>query len=215
MYGVKVLAVGILLVLATLLPPELKAQNQSSVRKIIVEGNQRIETGTVLSNLLIQEGDPFDNRRINKSLKRLFGTGYFADISIKRQGDSLVVKVIENPVINRIAFEGNLRIKDDILTNEVVLKPRVVFTRTKVQKDVKRILDVYAVNGRFAATVDPKLIRLPQNRVDLVFEIDEGPLTKVKSIRFVGNSKFDDDDLKSVIKTEEANSSQHKPRSTQ
>jgi outer membrane protein insertion porin family len=114
-----------------------------------------------------------------------------------------VVNVVENPVINRIAFEGNKRIEDSQLQNEVSLRPRVVFTRTKVQNDVKRILDIYRVNGRFAATVEPKIIQLEQNRVDLVFEIDEGPLTKIEKIRFVGNKVESDSDLKKVLKTKE------------
>ena len=155
------------------------------VGEIIVEGTQRIETGTVRSYLLLQRGDSFDARRIDQSLKSLYATGLFADVAISRVQQKLIVRVVENPVINRIAFEGNLRIEDELLQKEVTLRPRVVFTRTKVQQDVKRILDVYRVNGRFAATVDPKVIRLDQNRADLVFEIEEGPLTKVEKINFI------------------------------
>ncbi len=184
--------------------PQADAQGRPAVREIVVEGNQRIETGTVRSYILIQEGDPFDARRIDQSLKSLFATGLFADVNIRRQSDALLINVVENPVINRIAFEGNNRLEDDFLRAEVNLKPRVVFTRAKVQADVKRLLEVYRVNGRFGATVDPKVIQLPQNRADLVFEIDEGPLTNVKSIRFVGNKEFDDDDLRDVIQTTEA-----------
>ena len=182
---------------------EAHAQSRPTVREIIIEGNQRIETGTIRSYLLIQEGDPFNLRRINQSLKSLFATGHFADVSINRQADALLVNVVENPLINRIAFEGNKRIEDDLLKSEITLKPRLVFTQSKIQSDVKRILDVYRVNGRFGAKVDPKVIQLPQNRADLVFEIDEGPLTSVSSIRFIGNRVFDDDDLRDVILTKE------------
>ena len=181
----------------------LVAEDPSIVEKVVVEGNQRIETGTIRSYLLIQEGDLFSRRRLDQSLKSLYATGYFADLSIKLKDKTLVVKVIENPVINRIAFEGNLRVEDEILKNEITLKPRVVFNRSKVQKDVEKLLNIYRVNGRYAATVDPKVILLPQNRADLVFEIDEGPLTKVDSIRFIGNKSFDDSDLKSIISTKE------------
>ena len=115
------------------------------VGEIVVEGTQRIEPDTVRSYLLLQRGDIFDPRRIDQSLKSLFATGLFADVTISRVNQNLIVRVVENPVINRIAFEGNLRIEDELLEKEVTLRPRVVFTRTKVQLDVKRILDVYRV----------------------------------------------------------------------
>lgn len=173
------------------------------VREIVVEGNQRIEVGTVLSYMLVKEGDAFDNRRIDRSLKSLFATGLFADVTMRRQGESLIVNIIENPVINRIAFEGNSKIKDDDLSAELSLRPRVIYTRTKVQNDVKRILTLYRRKGRFAATVEPKVIQLEQNRVDLVFEINEGKWTEVRNIRFVGNREYSDSRLREVIRTRE------------
>lgn len=179
------------------------AQSPGVVRGIVVEGTQRIEPATVRSYLLIQVGDPFDPSRIDRSLKSLFATGLFADVAISRRGDNLVVKVVENPIISRIAFEGNERIKDETLEEEISLKPRVIYTRTKVQSDVRRILTLYRRSGRFAATVEPKVIQLPENRVDLVFEIDEGPKTEIASIRFVGNKAFSDSELRSVIRTRE------------
>lgn len=179
------------------------AQSGEIVREIVVEGSQRIEPATVRSYLLIQEGDVFNPGRIDRSLKSLFATGLFADVSLRRQGDTLIVYVVENPVINRIAFEGNERLDDEILDSEVSLRPRVIYTRTKVQNDVKRILTLYRRNGRFAATVDPKVIQLPQNRVDLVFEINEGKLTEVRKIRFVGNREYSDSRLRDVIRTRE------------
>lgn len=179
------------------------AQNAGTIEKIIVEGTQRIEPETVKSYLLIQEGDSFDPARIDRSLKSLFATGLFADVTLRRQGDTLVVNVVENPVINRIAFEGNDKLDTSELESEVSLRPRVIYTRTKVQNDVKRILSIYRRSGRFAATVEPKVIQLPQNRVDLVFEINEGDLTEIRSIRFVGNRKFSDGRLRSVIQTKE------------
>ena len=114
-----------------------------------------------------------------------------------------MIQIDENPIINRIAFEGNERIKDDLLSDEVELRSRVVFTRTKVQNDVARVVEIYRRSGRFAATVDAKIIELPQNRVDLVFEIDEGPSTKIKRINFIGNRRFSDGDLRDVILTKE------------
>ncbi|MBT4938701.1 MAG: outer membrane protein assembly factor BamA, partial [Rhodospirillaceae bacterium] len=195
------------MVLAVALPISAQAQNVAQksfiVEEIVVQGTHRIEQSTVRSYLLLQEGDNFDRRRVDQSLKSLFATGLFADVVISREGKTLFVKVVENPVINRIAFEGNKRIDEADLQKEVVLRPRVVFTRTKVQADVKRVLEVYRVNGRFGATVVPKIIQLPQNRADLVFEIDEGPLTKVERISFVGNKAESDSDLRSVIRTKE------------
>ena len=179
------------------------AQQGGAIREILVSGNQRVESETVKSYLAVAEGDPFDDGKIDKSLKALFATGLFADVNIRREGDSLAVRVVENPVINRVAFEGNHHVKTDQLEKEVQLKARSVYTRTKVQTDVKRILELYRHNGRFAATAEPKLIELPQNRVDLVFEIAEGDSTSVERISFLANRQFDDDDLKQILQTKE------------
>ncbi|MDH5410021.1 MAG: outer membrane protein assembly factor BamA, partial [Alphaproteobacteria bacterium] len=156
---------------------------------IVVQGNQRVEPETIVSYMSIHQGDPIRTGDINDSLKRLFATGLFADVSVRREGNFLIVRVVENPIINRIAFEGNLRVKEEDLSREVQLRPRVVYTRTRVQSDVKRILDVYRQRGRFGATVEPKIILLEQNRVDLVFEIAEGPLTAIERISFIGNKR--------------------------
>src|SRR5262245_54536897 len=174
------------------------------IANIRVEGNQRIEAETVLSYMQLSPGDHFDAARIDKALKNLFASGLFADVSLRREGDDLVVTVVENPIINRLAFEGNSHIKDADLQNEVQLRPRTVYTATKVQADAKRILDIYRRSGRFAATVEPKVIPLEQNRVDLVFEIHEGDVTEVRRIDFVGNKVFSDGDLRSEILTQES-----------
>lgn len=175
-----------------------------TVREIRIEGTERIEPETVRSYLAIQPGDPFDSDRVDRSLKALYATSLFADVSIKRDGDALIVSVVENPIINRISYEGNKKLKDDALGKELKLQPRTVFTRTKVQADVKRILELYRRNGRFSATVDPKVIQLPQNRVDLVFEIHEGSNTGIKAIEFVGNREFDAAALKGILSTKES-----------
>lgn len=176
----------------------------ATVGDVLVEGAQRIEADTIRSYLLIQKGDPFDAERIDRSLKSLFATGLYADVSIRRQGNNLVVTVVENPVINRVAFEGNKKIGDETLTAEITLRPRVIYTRTKVQNDVRRILQLYRRSGRFAATVEPKVIRLAQNRIDLVFEINEGEATAVQKIRFVGNKEFSDSKLREAVRTKES-----------
>lgn len=173
------------------------------IQGIAVQGSQRIEPATVRTYVTVREGDAFDPARIDASLKNLFGTGLFADVSITRQDNILVIRVVENPIINRISLEGNDKIKDDDLTKEMQLRPRVVYTRSKVQQDVEKILELYRRKGRFAARVDPKVIELPQNRVDVVFEISEGSPTYVRTINFVGNSAYDDDTLRNVVLTRE------------
>lgn len=180
------------------------AQTSQTITDIRVEGNRRIESATVKSYLLFAVGSPYNRGRVDKSLKALFNTGLFADVTIRREGSAVVVSVVENPIINRLAFEGNLRIEDDILSAEVQLRPRVVYTRARVQSDVQRILTVYRRSGRFAAVVDPKVIQLPQNRVDLVFEINEGEETGIRKIRFTGNKHFSDSRLLEKIATTES-----------
>jgi len=175
-----------------------------AVAAIDVSGNQRIEAATVRSYMRIGVGDAYDPALVDESLKSLFATGLFADVTIRRQGNVLVVNVVENPIINRLAFEGNRRIDDATLEQEVRLRPRVVYTRSRVQADVQRILQVYRRNGRFAATVEPKVIQLEQNRVDLAFEINEGPLTGIRRIDFIGNEEFTDGKLKSALATKES-----------
>jgi outer membrane protein insertion porin family len=175
-----------------------------TVREIRIEGTERIEPETVRSYLTVQPGDAFSTENVDKSLKSLFATGLFADVVLRRQGDALIVHVVENPIINRIAFEGNHKFDDKAISDELQLRPRTVYTRTKVQADVTRILDLYRRSGRFAATVEPKVIPLDQNRVDLVFEIDEGSVTRISSINFVGNRRFGSSRLQQAISTKES-----------
>lgn len=173
------------------------------IRDIQVVGTERIEPATVLTYLDIGVGDQMAQETMDTALKSLFATGLFADVSLRQKGNTLEVTVIENPVINEIAFEGNDKVKDEELLGEIQLRPRQVFTRTKVQADTTRLYQVYRRNGRFAVSIEPKVIKLDQNRVNLVFEVDEGPVTYVRSIKFVGNSHFSDDRLRSEVSTAE------------
>src|SRR6202022_4167589 len=184
--------------------PSLAQMGGGTISDIRIEGAQRIEPETVRSYLLIQPGESWDDERVDKSLKALFTTGLFADVNLSRVGNTLVVRVVENPIINRIAFEGNNKIDEKDLTAEIQLRPRVVYTRTRVQNDVTRILDLYRRHGRFGATVEPKVIQLSENRVDLVFEINEGEYTGVRSINFVGNRQYSDGKLRGVLQTKES-----------
>lgn len=190
--------------------PESKAihlggdEDQGIIKNIRITGTQRVEPTTILSYMSLQAGDPFDTDKLNQSVKKLFATGLFADVSVNRLGDVLEISVKENPVINKIAFEGNDRIKDEDLMNEIQLRERMVYTVSRVQSDNNRILQLYKRSGRYGISVEPKIIERPQNRVDLVFEINEGAKTEIRRISFVGNKNFSDSSLRSVINTKES-----------
>ena len=179
------------------------ASAAGTIQSIKVEGNQRIETGTILSYMLVQPGDPFDPDRLDRSLKTLYATGLFQDVRLDRQGDTLVVHLVENPLVNRVAFEGNHKLTDDQLRPEMQLKPRAVFTPALAETDRQHILDLYAKHGYYDARVDPQIIRLDQNRVDVVFQIHDGPSTLIAKIAFVGNRAFSEDRLSEVINSRE------------
>ncbi len=196
-----VIAVMLLLTLSAM---PAAAQSGPAIRDIVVEGNQRIEISTIQNYLTLQPGAAYSPAEADKSLKALFATGLFSDVNLRLQGSTLLVRVTENPVINRLVFEGNRRIQADQLRSELQLKPRQIYTRAKVQADTQRIQQIYRRSGRFAATIEPKVIQLEQNRVDLVFEINEGPLTGVSSIRFIGNKRFSDSRLREEIQTKES-----------
>lgn len=174
-----------------------------TIQAIRVEGNQRIEEGTIRSYMLVRPGDAFDPDRIDRSLKTLYATGLFQDVTLRRDGDALVVRVVENPIVNRIAFEGNHKLNDEQLRGELQLRARAVFTPQLAQADRQRLLNLYARRGRFAATVEPKIIRLGQNRVDVVFEINEGDTTLISRIAFVGNHAFGEGRLREVVNSRE------------
>ncbi len=198
----KKLNLLILLGLVFALPVE-QALAQALINKIDVQGAKRIEKATVVSYLGINEGTRATRTALDYGLKQLFATGLFADVSLDQRGSTLIVNVVENPLVSQVFFEGNDALDSDELRNETRLTSRQIFTRTKVQKDVERLYQIYRRNGRFSAKIEPKLIKLDQNRVDLVFEIDEGDVTKVRAIRFIGNDHYDDDMLRTVISTRE------------
>ena len=175
-----------------------------AIRRVLVEGNQRIEPATISSYLQVGPGDVFDPERIDMSIKTLFATGLFSDVQIEQRGGDLVVIVSENPIINRVIFEGMSTLDEEDLEGEVQARPRSVFTPARAQADVQRILDVYRRNGRFAAQVTPQVRELDQNRVDLIFEVDEGPVTGVRDINFIGNEEFSDRRLRDAIVTSES-----------
>lgn len=171
------------------------------VREIAVKGNKRIEKTTVLSYVPIKTGVDYGQEELDEALKGLYNTGYFEDVKIQEEGGILVIDLIENAIINKIAFEGNDKLKDDKLKEEVQLHPREVLSRTKIQSAQQRILDIYRRMGRYGATVEPKVIKLSDNRVDLVFEINEGEITYVRKINFVGNKHISTSNLEKALLT--------------
>ncbi len=178
------------------------AQTLSSIS---VEGNRRVELDTVRSYFKPGASGRLDQASIDDALKALIETGLFQDVRINRVGNGLVVSVIENPVINRVAFEGNKKVKDDQLKSEIQSKPRGTFSRPTVQSDVRRIVELYRQSGRYDVHVTPEFIEQPNNRVDLIFTITEGDKTGISSIEFIGNQAFSSYRLKDVIKTHESN----------
>lgn len=176
---------------------------RASAQAIEVQGNRRVEAETIRSYFRTAPGERLDAAKIDEAYKSLYGTGLFQDVRINQSGGRIVVTVVENAVLNRVAFEGNKKVKDDQLNGEVQSKPRGTLSRSTVQADVQRIVEIYRRNGRFDVRVEPKIIELPNNRVDLVFEIKEGEKTGVKKIIFVGNKSYIDQRLKDEIKTSE------------
>src|SRR6478736_6591253 len=176
-----------------------------TVSSIVVEGSRRVEADTIRSYFKPGPGGRLGPEQEDAALKAILATGLFSDVRISHSGNRLVVTVVENPVINRVVFEGNKKAKDEQLSAEVQSKPRGTLSRPTVQADVQRIVEIYHRTGRFDVSVDPKIIELPNNRVDLVFEIKEGDKTGIKEIRFVGTKAYSSSRLKDVVKTSESN----------
>lgn len=174
------------------------------ISTITVAGAQRLEPDTIRSYIKLRAGQPYTQQAADQALKDLFATELFADVQIRNDGGVVTIEVKENPVINRIVLEGNKRLKEDKILPEIKLAPRQIFTRSKVRADVSRIIELYKRQGRFAASVEPKMVMLDQNRVDIVFEITEGPKSKVRQINILGNEKFSDGELRDEMVTKQA-----------
>ncbi|WDA41044.1 outer membrane protein assembly factor BamA [Erythrobacter sp. BLCC-B19] len=180
------------------------APRSNTIRTITVVGAERLEPTTILSYIRLRVGQEYTSAGADEALKDLGATELFANFSIRNDGGNVVITVTENPVINRIVLEGNERLKNDKILPEIKLSPRQIFTRSKVRADVSRIIELYKRQGRFAAQVEPKMVQLPQNRVDIVFEISEGPKSKVRQINILGNEKFSDGKLRGEFVTKQA-----------
>jgi outer membrane protein insertion porin family len=180
------------------------APRANVIQTITVVGAERLEATTILSYIRLRVGQEYTAAAADEAIKDLSATELFANYGIRNDNGNVVITVVENPVINRIVLEGNERLKPDKILPEIKLSPRQIFTRSKVRADVTRILELYKRQGRFAAQVEPKLVQLPQNRVDIVFEITEGPKSKVRQINILGNEKFSDGDLRGEMVTKQA-----------
>jgi outer membrane protein insertion porin family len=189
------------------LPSAPAAEAPRVIQHIVVRGTQRVEPGTVLTYVGLREGDNYVPAEVDTALKALMATGLFTSdtrVQFDQATGTLTIRVTENPIVNQVVFEGNSKVSDKDLTKEVQIKPRAVFTRAKIQADVQRIIELYRRNGKFAARVDPQIIQRPQNRVDLIFSITDGPTTGVSKINFTGNKIYTSDTLRGQIATEES-----------
>lgn len=185
-------------------PAPAPAPSANIIRTISVSGSERLEPTTILSYIRLRVGQEYTAAAADQALKDLGATELFADFDIRNNNGNVVITVEENPVINRIVLEGNKRLDNDKIVPEIKLAPRQIFTRSKVRADVARIIELYKRQGRFAATVEPKMVQLPQNRVDVVFEISEGPKSKVRQINIIGNEVFSDGTLRGEMVTKQS-----------
>ena len=184
--------------------PVAAPEAAAPIQSIAITGAQRLESDTIRSYIKLRVGQPYSQAAADQALKDLFATELFSDVKVTNDGGNVTIEVKENPVINRIVLEGNKRIKSEKITPEIKLAPRQIFTRSKVRADVARIIELYKRQGRFAASVEPKMVMLDQNRVDIVFEINEGPKSKVRQINIIGNENFSDGDLRDQMFTKQA-----------
>ncbi|MEP4783378.1 MAG: outer membrane protein assembly factor BamA, partial [Erythrobacter sp.] len=185
-------------------PQPAPAPVSNTISTISIVGAQRLEPQTILSYIRLRVGQTYTSAAADGALKDLGATELFSNFSIRNDAGNVVISVTENPVINRIVLEGNKRIKNDKIVPEIKLSARQIFTRSKVRADVARIIELYKRQGRFAATVEPKMVQLPQNRVDIVFEINEGPKSKVRQINILGNEEFSDSEIRGEMVTKES-----------
>lgn len=184
--------------------PTVSEPSGDIIRAIAVDGAERLEPSTIVSYIRLRPGDTYTSAAADQALKDLGATELFADFSIRNENGRVIISVVENPVINRIVLEGNDRLDAEKILPEIRLAPRQIFTRSKVRADVARIIELYKRQGRFAATVEPQAVQLPQNRVDVVFEITEGPKSKVRQINILGNEEFSDSELRSEMVTKQS-----------
>ena len=173
------------------------------VSKIIIEGNLRVDNDTILAYISLSEGSEFSESSPNVILKELYNTGFFKNVEVNNKENVFTIKVEENPVLHLIGFEGNKRFTDEVLSELISLKKNQIFSKRIISESTDKLLSAYKTEGRFGTKIVPKIVELEGKRVDLVFEIEEGPLYTVRNISFVGNKRFSDRRLKEVISTKQ------------
>ncbi len=185
-------------------PPQAAILAGGTIASINVTGNQRIEASTITAYMVVQPGDSFDPEKINQSVKTLYATGLFQSVNITRDGSNLNVAVVENPLVDQVLFSGNKALADKDAQAAVSLKPRSVYTAQAAEADRRALLDAYAAKGYYNAQVTANIIKLPDNRVNVVFQCDEGLETKISRISFVGNQRFSQSALRQVVSSRES-----------
>ena len=160
------------------------------LKNVLIEGTHRFEPASIMQNLNISKGQNLTPYELDNITKTLFETKLFSDVDVRMNNGTLTIKVQENPIVREVYFEGNEKMDDDVLKTEIDLKPRTVYTASTAQSDADRLLTLYKRSGRFGATVTPKIIKKDQNRVDVIFEIEEGAKTTIEKNQFYGEHPF-------------------------
>lgn len=177
----------------------------AELKDVQISGVQRtMSDEIILNNLGLKVGDQVTQSQIDQASQTLFATGLFSDVQVDMKKGVLQIKVEENPIVHEVYFEGNSALDDDVLKTEVLLKARDIYTKRKLQKDADRLVEVYKRHGRFAAKVEPKIVKQDQNRVDVIFEIQEGAKATIKEINFKGNQAFSESELQDKMMTQES-----------
>ena len=176
---------------------------EGTITAITVSGNHRIDASTIEAYMVAQVGQPFDQQKIDESVKTLFGTGLFSNVKITREGNALNVAVVENPTVNDVLFAGNKELEDKDAKAAIALKARSVFTPEAAEADRQALLSAYAKKGYYNATVEVNVIKLPDNRVNVVFNCNEGVAAKISRIEFIGNAHFSAGTLSDVVSSRE------------
>ena len=203
-YKIKYILNVFLLVFLFLLSSLSSLKADEVIKEINIIGNQRVDSETVRAIISISEGGSFNSETIELTLSELYNTGFFKNVSITENNGVFEINLDENATINKIAFEGNKRFSDEILSEIIEIREREVFSRQVVSNATDKIKELYKSEGRYGAKVNPRYVKLNDNRVNLVFEISDGPLYTVKSISFIGNNVFSDRTLKNIISTKQS-----------
>ena len=170
-----------------------------TIQDIIIRGAKRSDGLSLLSYLPLQIGDPFQQDLMDDALKALYATGAFSNVALTREGGNLIITISEQPIINKIVFEGNNAVEVEALMAEMQTRERQTYNEARIQSDVRKLINLYQRFGRYAIRIEPKIIELPQNRINLVLEIAEGRKTSIHHIAFIGNNTFSDERIQDEI----------------